>query len=291
MILVQTLINNALPRLREAKIKFENFPELVVNGISDKYTKTAITIFQRDVLGFSIPDGRVDPGGRTIRALYVVAYGDIDELSNRVKIITLAPNANDKGIKYNGVLAWGSHPKVSTAFREKTVRICNELGIKNPGWLMTVMAFETGRSFSPSKKNGAGSSGTGLIQFMKSTIDGRTRNGKFYPGLGKRLNIKHSQLAGMTALRQLDVVKAYFQDHGTKPARAKDVDDLYFLVLLPSAYGKADNASMFRSGTLAYKQNKGLDKNKDGIVSVEETARKIRAMLREGLDKYPYPRQ
>ncbi|HQU82188.1 MAG TPA: hypothetical protein PKY59_03635 [Pyrinomonadaceae bacterium] len=287
--LVQHLLNQSFARLKETNFPFEKMRALAVDGDCGRLTKQAITIFQRDIMRMSEPDGRIDPGGRTIRALYVAAYNSIDKILPRInrvktqKTTTLTGNGN-----WNGVLAWGTHPNVSTAFRDKAIQISNELGIKDPSWLMTVMAFETGRTFSPSKKNEAGSSGTGLIQFMKSTIDGQTRNGKFYAGLGEKLGIKHADLAGMTALRQLDVVKAYFQQFGAKASQAKDVDDLYFLVLLPSAFGKPDDASMFTKGTTAYSQNSGLDSDRDGRVTVAETARKIREMLREGFDQYPY---
>lgn len=287
--LIQALINKAVPRVREARIQIEYFKPLAVDGDCGNLTKKAITIFQRDVVGLREPDGRVDPGGKTIRSLYVAAYGEVAKIAPRVNRVNVLTNANSNAnIKWNGVLAWGSHPNVSAPFRDKTIQICGDLDIKNPSWLMTVMAFETGRTFAPDKRNEAGSSGTGLIQFMRSTIDGQTRGGKFYPGLGEKLGITHSQLAGMSALRQLDVVKAYFQQFGSKPAQANDVDDLYFLVLLPSAFGKPDDAAMFQTGTTAYTQNKGLDTDKDGRVTVEETARKIRAMLREGLDKHPF---
>ena len=168
------------------------------------------------------------------------------------------------------------------------MRICQELGIKNPSWLMTVMAFETQYTFAPNKPNRAGSTGTGLIQFMKETIDGRVdkKTGKLYPGIGAKLGITHSQLAGMTAERQLDVVKVYFQQFGGRVAQAKDVDDLYFLVLNPVSFGKPDDATVFQPGTEAYSKNKGLDTDKDGRVSIAETAQKIRAAYQEGLAKY-----
>lgn len=289
VVLIQSLLNQALARLKETNFPFEKFKPLVVDGDCGRNTKNAITIFQRDIMRMKEPDGRIDPGGRTIRTLYVAAYNSVEKILPRVNRVNTQSNTNLTGNgKWNGVLAWGTHPNVGAAFRDKAVQISNDLGIKNPSWLMTVMAFETGRTFSPSKKNEAGSSGTGLIQFMKTTIDGETRKGKFYPGLGAKLGIKHADLAGMTALRQLDVVKAYFQQFGTKAAQASDVDDLYFLVLLPSASGKPDDAAMFTKGTKAYTQNSGLDKDGDGRVTVAETARTIRAMLREGFDQYSY---
>src|SRR3546814_4426455 len=45
------------------------------------------------------------------------------------------------------------------------------LGTK-PEYLMAVMSFETGGSFSPAQANNAGSGATGLIQFMPNTAAG-----------------------------------------------------------------------------------------------------------------------
>lgn len=69
----------------------------------------------------------------------------------------------------SSTLAWGA--KVSPEFRETVGDICDGLQIE-PDWLMACMAFETGYTFDPAKKNGAGSSGTGLIQFMETTAKG-----------------------------------------------------------------------------------------------------------------------
>lgn len=287
--LVQSLLNKARVRLKEAGVHFQYFKRLAEDGDCGRYTKTAITIFQRDVMKWKEPDGRIDPGGKTIRALYVAAYSPAHRVTTRVNRVNTHTPQNENGAAWNGVLAWGGHHNVNAPFRDKTIQICSELSVKNPGWLMTLMAFETGRTFSPSKKNEAGSSGTGLIQFMKTTIDGYTdRKGVFHAGLGKKLGITHSQLSGMTAVRQLDVVKEYFKQFGSKAAQAKDIDDLYFLVLYPTAFGKDDNDTVFRPGTKEYSQNSGLDKNGDGRVSVAEVSQTIRNMYREGLDKYSY---
>jgi hypothetical protein len=42
---------------------------LDVNGVADERTVAAIRLFQRNVVQFSDPDGCIDPGGRTWRAL------------------------------------------------------------------------------------------------------------------------------------------------------------------------------------------------------------------------------
>ena len=58
--------------------------------------------------------------------------------------------------------------KVSQTFKQKLVQIAADLGT-NPNFLMAVMSFESGETFSPSIKNAAGSGAVGLIQFMPAT--------------------------------------------------------------------------------------------------------------------------
>ena len=82
-------------------------------------------------------------------------------------------------------LAWGA--RVSPEFRSKLAVGCAELGI-DPSHLMACMAFETGRTFSPSVRNEV-SGATGLIQFMPSTAKG--------------MGLTTAELAGMTAEDQL----------------------------------------------------------------------------------------
>lgn len=291
---VQFLLNLALRKMGEANIVFQKYNPIIENGVCGDDTIQAIIIFQRDVMGWKEPDGRVDAGGKTLQMLYVAAYNPSDaalKKMNQAKTVLGPPDGG--ATEWNGTLAWGSHPNVSAEFREKTIRICQELDIKNPSWLMAVMAFESMETFSPSVPNAAGSTGTGLIQFMKETIDGRTdKAGKFHPGLGAKLGITHSQLKGMTNVRQLDVVKAYFQQFGNKAARAAKVDDLYFLVIYPKAFGLEESAPVFFKGTDEYRDN-NFDRakaggNNDGIVQAGEISRRIRETLQKGLGKYSF---
>jgi len=59
---VQQLLNQNILRLAPLK-------PCAVSGICDSQTIALIEQFQRVVLGFTDPDGRVDPGGRTLTAL------------------------------------------------------------------------------------------------------------------------------------------------------------------------------------------------------------------------------
>lgn len=161
-------------------------------------------------------------------------------------------------------LAWGN--RVSQEFRAKVEAIASGLSV-DPNHLMAIMAFESGRTFSPSIKNMAGSGATGLIQFMPKTA----------VGLGTSVE----QLAGMTAVEQLDWVEKYFQPYR---GRMKTLSDIYMAVLWPAAVGKPDDYVLFDQSTrpTAYRQNAGLDANKNGQITKFEAAAKVYQMLEEG---------
>jgi hypothetical protein len=161
-------------------------------------------------------------------------------------------------------LAWGA--KVSSAFRTKVRAIASSLGT-NPNFLMASMAFETGRSFSPSERNPA-SSATGLIQFMSSTA--------------QQLGTSTAALAAMTAEDQLDYVEKYFAPYKNKLDKLPDV---YMAILWPAAVSLPDESVIFSTTDhpAAYQANKGLDANRDGQVTKAEAASRVVAMLAEGL--------
>jgi Transglycosylase SLT domain len=161
-------------------------------------------------------------------------------------------------------IAWGK--KVSAEFKAKVLKICNDLGC-DPNHLMAAIAFETGASFSPSKKNPT-SGATGLIQFMPSTA--------------KALGTTTAQLAKMTAVDQLDYVAKYLKPYKGK---MKTVSDVYMTILWPKAVGKLESFVLFKKPSKQYNQNAGLDTNKDGQVTKAEAASKVQDRLEKGLDK------
>jgi hypothetical protein len=125
--------------------------------------------FQKQVLNISKPSGLVEPEDNTLRALR-----DYESVNGRTVV-------------------WGQ--KVSLAFKQKVFKICKNLSI-NPDHLMACMAFESGGTFSPSKRNAAGSGAVGLIQFMDKTA--------------RSLDTTPDALAIMTAEQQLDYVERTF---------------------------------------------------------------------------------
>lgn len=167
------------------------------------------------------------------------------------------------------VLAWGA--KVSPTFRDRVRWIAEDLDIgpapgrPEPNWLMTCMAWESGRSFRPDVKNMAGSGATGLIQFMPTTA--------------RALGTSVEKLAAMSAEDQLNFVWKYFRPYD---GRLRSLADVYMAILWPAAVGKPDSFALFTGG-VAYRQNAGLDVDKDGRVTKAEAAAKVAALLPEGL--------
>lgn len=161
-------------------------------------------------------------------------------------------------------LAWGN--RVDAAFRNKVYDICREFSWPEiyASYLMACMAFETGRTFSPIIQNRA-SGALGLIQFMKSTL--------------KYLGYTQLQLRAMSAVEQLEVVRKYFRPYAGK---IRDLESMYMAILYPVAISKSNESALFKKGTIAYKQNKGLDINNNGYVTKGEAASKVRAALEEG---------
>lgn len=157
--------------------------------------------------------------------------------------------------------------KVSDDFKRKVIDIAGNLGT-DPNYLLAVMSFETGHSFSPSVRNKA-SGATGLIQFMPKTA--------------QSLGTTTDKLAAMTAERQLDFVETYFQPYKGK---LNNIEDCYMAVLWPKAVGKPNHYVLFSAGSSSYKLNKGLDRDGDGKVTKAEAASKVAALL-IGASKLP----
>lgn len=165
-----------------------------------------------------------------------------------------------------GGLIWGQ--RVSEEFRAKVRQIAKSLRL-DPNWLMAVMAFETGRTFSPSVKN-PGSSATGLIQFVSNTAI----------GLGTTI----AKLSRMTDIQQLDYVEKYFAQYNKRIA---GLGDAYMAVLWPKAIGRPDSYVMWERDSgpyqAQYRANNKLDINNDGRITRGEAVSRVNEAYREGL--------
>ncbi|MBN22671.1 MAG: lytic transglycosylase [Bdellovibrionaceae bacterium] len=166
------------------------------------------------------------------------------------------------------VVAWGA--RVSRTFIDRVIWIQQNLGMPSEGvnWLMACMAWESAESFSPSIVNMAGSGAVGLIQFMPRTAIG--------------LGTSSEELARMSAEDQLNYVYRYFLPY---KGRLRNLGDVYMAILWPAGIGKADDWTLWdrNKRPTTYRQNAGLDLNKDGLVTRSECLAKIREKYNRGL--------
>lgn len=163
------------------------------------------------------------------------------------------------------LVAWGA--KVSPLFKERVLWIADTLSV-NPDYLMACIAWESGESFRSDIRNGAGSGATGLIQFMPSTA--------------VTLGTSTAKLAIMTPEAQLNYVYKYFRPYA---GRLQNLGDVYMAILWPKGVGKPDSYVLWdkASKPTTFRQNAGLDINKDGLVTRQECLVKIQEKLRKGL--------
>jgi Mg-chelatase subunit ChlD len=170
-------------------------------------------------------------------------------------------------------LSWGG--KVDQAFREKVLAIAENVETK-ADFLMAVMAFETGETFSAAVENPQ-SGAVGLIQFTQVAINDLNQ----YYGIELTKDI----LRNMPALEQLEYVEKWFSMWQTrKQLDTYYLEDLYMAVFAPAGIGKAPGYVLYESPAVEYTQNAGLDADGDGKITVREAALRIRNMLQRGLE-------
>jgi hypothetical protein len=161
--------------------------------------------------------------------------------------------------------------------------------------LMACMAWEGNREFSPSTKNFAGSSGTGMIQVMFDTVKHcpeilRYCQGKMDPDFVREAELKHQVLramdiiAGMTFPEYMyHVAYPYF-----KPYRGRigNLPDLYMSILRPASIGRPMSSIMFIDDLErhkdAYDMNCGLDANGDHVITKAEACAPVIRIYEEG---------
>ena len=193
--------------------------------------------------------------GAMTQALLAAAAGAVD-----AKIPPL-PGA---AVAADPRLCWGA--KVSQTFRARVHWIANDLGMPADD-LMACIAWESGRTFSPSVVNKAGSGATGLIQFMPKTAIS--------------LGTTTAELARMSAEDQLNFVYKYFRPF---KGRLRNLGDVYMAILWPAGVGQSDSYVLWEKGQrpTTYRQNAGLDVNRDERITRGECLTKIRALQSEG---------
>lgn len=162
---------------------------------------------------------------------------------------------------------------VTREFRDEVVRRSRSIRC-DANDLMACMAFESAETFRPDIRNFGGSSGTGLIQFMAFTA--------------RNLGTTTDRLAALTNVEQMEYVERYFvrvvgNRERTGAYRFLTLGDLYLGILWPKGVGKPPGYNVFRRGSRAYIANRGLDRNRDGVVTKAETVRMVEAKIPRGL--------
>jgi len=154
------------------------------------------------------------------------------------------------------------------AFIAKVNTVAKNLGI-NPNWLMTIMYFESARTFSPSKWN-ARKTYVGLIQFGKIAATD--------------LGTSTKALSQMTAVRQLDYVEKYYKMwfRYLRISAVNSFVDFYLITLFPSKVNKglhAEIESKGISGITFAKSNPAFTPNQNGKITVGEIKRVLLTKL------------
>ena len=213
-----------------------------IDGILGDYTASAISRAQTDI------------------GLQADGIPHEDFISTLNQVLDMYPDIAKKLTKTSAKeIQKGSNIDVSTIqdpdFNNKLDKIASELGVKSND-LLAIMKQESGvNPKAVNKSSGA----TGLIQFIPSTA--------------YKLGTSTDELYNMSAVEQLDYVYKYFKMIGIKPGM--DLGDLYIAVFYPAALGHDDNHVISSDGHAVYNQNKGLDRNKDGIITVADVKNSV----------------
>lgn len=130
-------------------------------------------------------------------------------------------------------------------------------------WLMAVIYAESG--FRAAVVNRAGSGARGLIQFM--------------PAAAAEVGLDWQALPYMTADQQLPYVGAYFGLVADRYGPYQSLTDFYLAVLYPRARGQEADYVLYAKPSNSYRQNAGLDENRDGKVQVVDVEIRLRRMF------------
>ena len=168
---------------------------------------------------------------------------------------TFAPERFD----YDRIEGVSGNPNVTPAFLREVEAMAARLGTR-PEYLLAVMSFETGGTFSPAVRNAAGSGATGLIQFI--------------PDTARELGTSTEALARMSATGQLEYVERYFARR-SDPGELGSLEGVYTTVLYGSP--RPDPGStLFALGSAAYRMNAPLDLDRNGRITAGEATSFVR---------------
>lgn len=161
--------------------------------------------------------------------------------------------------KESGRCSTKTSSQLSTEFKNKVKEVATSIGASETD-LLRVIAFESGHKFCSCSLNPT-SYAVGLIQFIPTTAND--------------LGTSSKSLCDMSEIDQLDYVQKYLQSKRRNNAPLDSIEDLYMAVLWPRAVGESPNYVIFKNPSLTYSQNKGLDANGDGEITVAEASKTV----------------
>lgn len=164
----------------------------------------------------------------------------------------------------------GLRQNTSAGFRSALAEMSLSLGL-DPSYVAACMAVETARTFSPSIQNPF-TRATGLIQFMPSTA--------------RAMGTTVEQLAAMSATTQLEYVKRYFRPYLGR-IRPSVPGDYYLAVFMPAYVGRDPSTVLFSAGETGYTQNAGLDRDRNGAITVGDVVATINGVVAEAQTRPP----
>lgn len=156
------------------------------------------------------------------------------------------------------------------AFSDKVNCVADTLNVP-PEWLMAVMYSES--RFNAAAENFRGSGAVGLIQFM--------------PATAKDMGISTQKLSKMTHVEQLEWVYRYMEMKRQQYGNYQSLADFYLAILYPKARQQESCYTLYASPSKAYKQNIGLDEDKDGRVTVNDVDKRMKRLYPSAYSKIP----
>ncbi len=164
----------------------------------------------------------------------------------------------------------GLRQNTSSGFRSALAEMALSLGL-DPSFLAACMRVETGGTFSPSIQNPS-TKATGLIQFM--------------PDTARNMGTSIDALARMSPTKQLEWVKRYFAPYARR-IRPHVPGDYYLAVFWPAAIGRPASDVIATAGSRVYDQNKGLDRDGDGRITVGDVTATVDGVVYSALTRPP----
>ena len=246
------------------------FYKNVVDGIYGEDTITAVKELQKTLSEYGLYNFTVDGKFGSLTKTGLLTY--IDTLVKQNAGDDLNVNTTSKidysKIIYSTVLSNEFIDSVWWMAEQLRHPLVSTLDLTND--FIGCMAWESAETFSPSIKNAAGSGATGLIQFMPATAR----------GMGTTVE----KLAKMSQIEQLNYVYKYFLP---QKGKLRNLGDVYMTILWPAGIGKNDSYVLWARAKkpTTYRQNIGLDVNKDGVITRAECVAKVTERYNKGKKK------